>query len=235
MTDIELSQLAGFGRALSEWQKVRDGALYGWVKCSDGRLYHPVVAEKANEAWAEKLEFRWKRECDQVRKANKGRAADDQIPLPANPKEPLRISNGKEPVSDGNGCSSQRPADPSDGKPDIGNGIPAENALKGNGIGNGRKNKNADASELRSALPSEDLPPPVSTQEADLFRRGREILGANGGGLIKKLLHAKDANVSLARAALETAATKDNAREYVGAIVRSRDSPEDLRARGEAW
>ena len=37
------------------WRKVRDKILRGWIKCSDGRLYHPVVAEKALEAWIEKL------------------------------------------------------------------------------------------------------------------------------------------------------------------------------------
>lgn len=38
------------------WADVRRDVLRGWVKCSDGRLYHPVVAEKALEAWKHKLE-----------------------------------------------------------------------------------------------------------------------------------------------------------------------------------
>src|SRR3954451_3833084 len=38
-----------------EWERIKDRALDGWVRCSDGRLYHPVVAEKALEAWIEKL------------------------------------------------------------------------------------------------------------------------------------------------------------------------------------
>lgn len=37
-----------------KWSKVKAQALRGWVLCSDGRLYHPVVAEKALEAWIEK-------------------------------------------------------------------------------------------------------------------------------------------------------------------------------------
>jgi uncharacterized protein YdaU (DUF1376 family) len=36
------------------WTVIRDEVLRGWVKCSDGRLYHPVVAELAQVAWAEK-------------------------------------------------------------------------------------------------------------------------------------------------------------------------------------
>jgi hypothetical protein len=39
----------------SKWNKVKEQALRGWVRCNDGRLYHPVVAEKALEAWLEKL------------------------------------------------------------------------------------------------------------------------------------------------------------------------------------
>lgn len=56
--DRVLASLAGYGRVVAEWQKVRAGALRGWVKCSDGRLYHPVVAEKAVEAWSQRGEFR---------------------------------------------------------------------------------------------------------------------------------------------------------------------------------
>lgn len=63
--DRVLANMAGFGRgddALRRWFDVRDGALRGYVKCDDGRLYHPVIAEKAREAWTEKTEFRRRRE-----------------------------------------------------------------------------------------------------------------------------------------------------------------------------
>lgn len=56
--DRELSSLAGFGRFMSEWLKVRDGALRGFILCDDGRLYHRVVCEKALEAWIERLQHR---------------------------------------------------------------------------------------------------------------------------------------------------------------------------------
>lgn len=51
------------------WKKARAGALRGWTECSDGRLYHPVVAEKALEAWAGRLAYRRKREADRERLA----------------------------------------------------------------------------------------------------------------------------------------------------------------------
>lgn len=38
-----------------EWERIGARALEGWTLCSDGRWYHPVVAEKAIEAWIEKL------------------------------------------------------------------------------------------------------------------------------------------------------------------------------------
>lgn len=49
------------------WPKVRAHALRGWIKCSDGRLYHPVVAEKANEAW--RLKMAQKARTEAARKA----------------------------------------------------------------------------------------------------------------------------------------------------------------------
>jgi hypothetical protein len=66
--DKTLAQLAGFGRVVTEWRKVREGALRGWVACSDGRLYHPVVAEKARDAWIAKLKQRFKTECGRIKK-----------------------------------------------------------------------------------------------------------------------------------------------------------------------
>lgn len=76
---------------------------------------------------------------------------------------------------------------------------------------------------------SEDSP------EVEFFSRGKKLLGSNTGGILKNLLKAKGGSVPLARAALETASTKQDPREYIGAIVRGRDSPEDKRAKGEAW
>lgn len=66
--DCILSNLAGYGRVVREWRKVKAGALHGWVKCGDGRLYHKVVADKANKAWEEKLRQRWMTECARIRK-----------------------------------------------------------------------------------------------------------------------------------------------------------------------
>jgi len=45
-----LAHLAG-GYAPRRWARIRDVALHGWMLCTDGRLYHPMVAELANDAW----------------------------------------------------------------------------------------------------------------------------------------------------------------------------------------
>lgn len=53
--DRMLAHLAGYGKDIKGWKKVRDVALRGFVACNDGRLYHPVIAEKAVEAAAAKV------------------------------------------------------------------------------------------------------------------------------------------------------------------------------------
>jgi len=43
--------LAHLSQTGARWSTVKAHALRGFVKCADGRLYHPVIAEKACEAW----------------------------------------------------------------------------------------------------------------------------------------------------------------------------------------
>lgn len=50
--DVQLCRLAGLGRDLKTWRKLRaDGVLHGFRLCSDDRLYHPMLAEEAIKAW----------------------------------------------------------------------------------------------------------------------------------------------------------------------------------------
>lgn len=44
--------------SLEEWMRVNSAALRGFVLCADGRYYHPIIAEKALEAWVERLGYR---------------------------------------------------------------------------------------------------------------------------------------------------------------------------------
>ena len=64
-------------------------------------------------------------------------------------------------------------------------------------------------------------------EDVSYYRRIREVLGDNAGGLGKQLLAAKGGSYPLARAAIEQASTKGKgAREYIGAIIRGSPKPE---------
>jgi hypothetical protein len=60
-----------------------------------------------------------------------------------------------------------------------------------------------------------------SIAERDYFIRGKALLGKSAGGLLAKLKASKGGNVALARAALETASTKENPKEYIGGVLRA--------------
>jgi hypothetical protein len=66
--DRLLADLAGYGRAVREWKRVREGALRGFIRCSDDRFYHPVIADIAIDSWGALLKNRWTRECDRLKK-----------------------------------------------------------------------------------------------------------------------------------------------------------------------
>jgi hypothetical protein len=79
------------------------------------------------------------------------------------------------------------------------------------------KGKELNKDAAPSARNGFDCP---ETQDAALFERGKDVLGNDAGGLIAKLKKAKGGSIALARAAIETASTKQNPREYVGAVIR---------------
>lgn len=65
--DRVLARLSGLDARA--WRKAKAGAMRGWAKADDGRLYHPVVAEKALEAWKDRQAYRRKRDLDRERLA----------------------------------------------------------------------------------------------------------------------------------------------------------------------
>ncbi|MGZ9893046.1 DUF1376 domain-containing protein [Bordetella bronchiseptica] len=160
--DKVLAALAGYGRVVAEWRKHRDGALYGWVQCDDGRLYHPVVAEKAREAWQAKHKHAHDKLVDRVRKANKQREQQQLPPWVVPPLEDW-IAAGfpleselfpAEIAGDANGKSHKR------ARRSAGN--PPENALKGQGQGEEHKKDIAAASLAGApACEADPVPPPL--------------------------------------------------------------------------
>lgn len=49
--DAKMARLAGYGRDVKKWKKIKNEALRGFLICSDGRLYHLYMADKAWAAW----------------------------------------------------------------------------------------------------------------------------------------------------------------------------------------
>lgn len=98
--DRVLAHLSGAG---SKWRKVKDLALRGFVKCSDGRLYHPVVSEKAIEAWGKKQSFR-----ERSKKGNEKRWGSHKDGDKQSLKDPLAIPEGllELPKGEGEGSNS---------------------------------------------------------------------------------------------------------------------------------
>lgn len=78
----------------------------------------------------------------------------------------------------------------------------------------------ADAANLPSDLFVTET---ESDPEKELFTRGKEVLGKASGGLIKKLLLAKNNDPAAALVAIESASKKQNPREYVGAAIRGQE------------
>jgi len=89
--DRILAHLSGAGRA---WAKVKAVALRGWVLCDDGRLYHPVVAEKAREAWFYRV-----RQRERSAKANAVRWGTPTGDVPPSPAASPRGSPAESPAA----------------------------------------------------------------------------------------------------------------------------------------
>ena len=141
--DVVLAQLSGFGRVVKEWKKVRNGALRGWIKCADGRLYHPIIAEKANDAWVAKLTQRWKTECARIKKHNQRYGTD--MPFPS-------LDSFLSPPCP----SGQTPNVPRD-KDRLSPPCPSGNGIQENGIGIGteiNKNKEREDAPLPEQKPT---------------------------------------------------------------------------------
>ncbi|MGS1033132.1 DUF1376 domain-containing protein [Burkholderia glumae] len=152
--DRVLAQLAGYGRVVTEWKKVRVGALRGWVKCSDGRLYHPVVAEKARDAWSAKHEQRYKTECARIKKHNQRHGTQIEFPtldefLSPEYRDPVLKDKRKlSPGTNGESPSGQQHKVPQD--------VPRETASKGQG--EGEVNQKTSGGGTAQAVTREDAP-----------------------------------------------------------------------------
>ena len=145
--DKVISHLAGYGRAPKEWRKIRDGALHGFVLCSDDRLYHPHVADKANEAWNSRAKFAEKREQDRERlrkwreerrvSNNDGNSDETRFNISSETPEKSDETRGEGTVDSRQGTGEKKKEEkddgrlPLDGEPDAPDGASGRYAFDG--------------------------------------------------------------------------------------------------------
>ena len=216
--------IAAFARLpLARFKRLRAEVLRGFVKCSDGRIYHKVLGKAAVAAYGRKRAFCDRREKDNER-LRQWRA------------KPSRTANDTE--------SETRHETPTETKnetrSETNNETRFERSVEGEGEGEGyKKRKNAPPPFGDDANPGgAAMTAAVTDPQAELFRRGREVLGSSAGGLVKTLLKSRHGSIAQARAAIETASEKGSPKEYIGAIIagRDRDVPNlSARDRGDAW
>jgi hypothetical protein len=163
--DTELANLAGYGRVVREWKKVREEALGGFVKCSDGRLYHPVIAEKALSAWAAKERHAYNRFLDRLRKENKAREKEGK-PQFGTPTLDQWKSGG---------YPHGIPPEP----PMVSAGIPPENALRGNREGEG-EGEGTEPTSVPNGTAGDAGKSPADLTRDELWSAGKSLLIASG-------------------------------------------------------
>lgn len=187
------------------WAAVREKVLHGWIKCSDGRLYHPVVAEKALEAWEAKCKQRKRtqaatearvfkktivRASDEVRNEDRDEKRDDDRNDRRDDNVTFTKGQGRDREGTGNIPSSLR----SDGRRE----------------------------DATPALPG--LPPPLAKAEKidpwkAVYDRGKAVLGPNSGGLITNLKKLYDGKISKVMAKIEDANEHRDPIEWLTAFL----------------
>lgn len=104
--DAALARLLGYGRDVKGFQRIKTaGGMRGWESHSDGRLYHRTVAEKANEAWARRMESEERRE--KWRKKKEAQRAAVSMDAPSvSPEKPAERPKGQVEMSPGTNADS---------------------------------------------------------------------------------------------------------------------------------
>lgn len=255
--ELWIAKQAGYqlrGKIDKAWSKVRSGALRGWVKCSDGRLYHPVVAEKARDAWQAKQRQRWGTECARIKKHNDRHGTsiarpsfDDWVAQGCPQGQPLFVPRDNQPTDEGQGGS-----------------VPRETHSKRQGEGQGQRDSysvpegtDGGAAPPATSAPTDPAQPPKpkSPEEmakAELWRAAVSVLEQGGcpasqaRTFMGKLVKDYGQDVVRDAVAAAVAAQPPDAREYLKATclhaVGKRRRPnqqaqleESNRMAGEQW
>ncbi|MEM5294221.1 DUF1376 domain-containing protein [Burkholderia sp. JPY481] len=220
--DRVLAKFTGYQRAPEAWMAIREGALRGWIKCSDGRLYHPVVAEKANEGWFAKHRQAHDKLCERVRKRNKIRVDSGLVPLEVPeleqwidmgrplekslfPSEFSTPSAGNKKCSGGNSGDFHR----------NGGEIPPENALKGK-EGKGEGEVNPSGSTHAIGTPPRERAKPA---ELTVAMRKHSVESQPGDPRVTKAANAGVTVETIEAACIHAKAKKKGQRVTAGYVL----------------
>lgn len=102
-----LAHLAGFGRDLEAYREVAAQALRGFRRATDGRLYHPVICEKATEAFERKEAQRARTRKATKARENKKKTQNENVTVQRD-DERHEIRNGKRNVHQGKGREGKK-------------------------------------------------------------------------------------------------------------------------------
>jgi hypothetical protein len=241
--DRVLAQLAGFGRVVKEWQRVREGALRGWIKCADGRLYHPVVSDKACDAWESKFQQRWKSECARIKKHNQRHGTKTKFPT----LDEFLSPDYRDPVP--RDISPVSPGTTNGGPSDVPRETPSKRDGEGDGDGEGHRDKDKTQEEpvvvhttapeeTPAPLPSEIAPNSRAAAISILMRRN----GVEGCNSANPIVQDWAANPKVTDDLLLTAADMAKKREvlrpgpnYLAPIIAQLLNPPKPKPSEDAW
>ncbi len=151
--------------------------LRGWIRCSDGRLYHPVVAEKALEAWVEKLT---QRKSSAAGNAKRYGLAFDAAPFDAAVNDSLRRLAALNP----NSRTLSKRVPKGAAKPDGGTPADPPPRDRGNPIGMPDASHREAGKVLPGSLDAPDGIQPGSRRDAGTLPQGSQEKGREGKGYI---------------------------------------------------
>lgn len=144
------------GKISKDWAAVRAGAMRNWVLCSDGRWYHPVVADKARDAWAAKLQQRWRTETSRIKKHN-DRHPGANVPRPTFEQW---IAAGR-PAGQPLFVPEDMPPCPKGHPPSVTGETPSKGERQGQGQGQGQGDSLFNTAGPAPVPPSPPVPPAV--------------------------------------------------------------------------
>jgi hypothetical protein len=232
-SDTSLANYAGYGRDVRGWKRVKKGAMRGFVLCSDGRFYHPVVAEKAAEAWTERLEYREIRENERLRKERERKDRSEMFAklrgyghvLPHNtPTAKLR-----EHISEIENGGSKSHGQDVTGHTDVTRtGHAPVTAKKGQGQGQGER-RDRDSDSLKASSSSITTSADIYLRQAGAMARVLRKMGwAECADGHPELIEAAKSGISVS--AIEQAAAGKSGKPINYLVKRARGMAEDARA-----